>query len=41
VIQRLGWGSVSPTRGSFTPDGRYAIWGGSDGTVRVYRLADP
>jgi WD40 repeat protein/serine/threonine protein kinase len=41
VIQRLDWGSVSPTRGSFTPDGRYAIWGGSDGTVRVYRLADP
>jgi WD40 repeat protein/serine/threonine protein kinase len=41
VIQRLGWGSVSPTRGSFTSDGRYAVWGGSDGTVRVYRLADP
>jgi WD40 repeat protein len=41
VIQRLDWGSASPTRGSITPDGRYAIWGGSDGTARVYLLADP
>jgi WD40 repeat protein/serine/threonine protein kinase len=41
VIQRLVWGSGSPTRGSITPDGHFAVWGGSDGTVRVYRLADP
>jgi WD40 repeat protein len=37
-IQRIDWTGVAPTRGSFTPDGEYATWGGSDGIVRVYRL---
>jgi WD40 repeat protein/serine/threonine protein kinase len=41
VIQRLDWGKVSPTRGSITPDGRHAVWGSSDGVVRIYPLAEP
>jgi WD40 repeat protein/serine/threonine protein kinase len=39
LIQELKL-AVSPTSGSFTPDGRHAIWGGSDGKLRIYRLAD-
>jgi len=37
-IQRLDWVNVSPTRGSFAPDGRHAAWSGSDGIVRIYRV---
>jgi WD40 repeat protein/serine/threonine protein kinase len=37
LIRRLNWWSVSPTRGSITPDGRI-VWGGSDGNVRIYSL---
>ena len=40
-IHRIDWGTVSPTRGSFTPDGRHAVWGGMDGVVRMYRLPAP
>jgi WD40 repeat protein len=40
LIHRLDWGSVNPTRGCFTPDGRHAVWSGSDGVVRLYRLPD-
>lgn len=32
-IQRLDWGDVSPTRGTFTPDGRHAVWAGWDGVL--------
>jgi WD40 repeat protein len=39
LIHRLAWGNGRPTRGSFTPDGRYAVWTGSEpGVVRLYRL---
>jgi WD40 repeat protein len=40
LIQRLNWGDLAPTRGSFTPDGHHAVWGGWDGVVRTYRLPD-
>jgi WD40 repeat protein len=39
-VDRINWGDVSPTRGSFSPDGRYVVWAGSDGVVRLYRLAE-
>ena len=41
LIQRLYWGNAAPVRGSFLRDGHHAIWGGSDGVARVYRLVDP
>jgi WD40 repeat protein/serine/threonine protein kinase/Tfp pilus assembly protein PilF len=41
LIQTLNLAHVSPTRGSFTPDGRHAVWSGWDGVVRMYRLAEP
>jgi WD40 repeat protein len=37
-IQCLDYGNVSPLRGCFTPDGLHAIWTGTDGVVRLYRL---
>jgi WD40 repeat protein/S1-C subfamily serine protease len=39
-LAQLAWENASPIRGSFTPDGRHAVWGGSDGLVRVYRLPE-
>ena len=38
LIRRIGWGETAPTRGSFSPDGRHAIWCGTDGSLRLYRL---
>ena len=32
---------MHPTRGSFTPDGRHAVWAGQDGVIRMYRLPAP
>jgi WD40 repeat protein/tRNA A-37 threonylcarbamoyl transferase component Bud32 len=40
-VQRIDWWGQNPTRGSFTPDGRYAVWPGNDGVVRMYRLTEP
>jgi hypothetical protein len=40
-VDQLSWGSEQPVFGCFTPDGRQAIWGGTDGVVRVYRLTHP
>jgi WD40 repeat protein/S1-C subfamily serine protease len=37
TTQRINWGNVSPNRGCFTPDGRYAAWTGD--AVRLYRLS--
>ncbi len=37
---RVAWQGMHPIRGSFTPDGRGAVWGGKDGTVRLLRLSD-
>ena len=28
MLHRVNWGNVEPTFGSFTPDGRHAVWGG-------------
>ncbi len=39
LIQRLRCGT-SPMSGCFTPDGRFAVWGGWDGILREYRLTD-
>jgi WD40 repeat protein/serine/threonine protein kinase/Tfp pilus assembly protein PilF len=39
LIQELRF-ATSPTKGTFTPDGRHAIWGGWDGTLHMYGLAD-
>jgi WD40 repeat protein len=36
--QQIDWGNVAPHRGSFTPDGRQAIWCGSEAAIRLYRL---
>ncbi len=38
LIRRIGWAGTSPSRGSFCPDSRNAVWGGTDGVVRLYRL---
>ena len=38
LIRRIGWGRTAPTRGSFSPDSRHAIWTGTDGVIRLYRL---
>jgi WD40 repeat protein/serine/threonine protein kinase len=38
LIHRYNWCSVGPNRGSFTPDGRHALWGGNDFVIRMYRL---
>jgi WD40 repeat protein len=40
-LDRLGWDNANPIHGSFTPDGRGAVWGGSDNVVRVYELRGP
>jgi WD40 repeat protein/serine/threonine protein kinase len=40
-IARVSSGSVAPVRGSFAPDGRHVVWGGTDGIVRMYRLPGP
>jgi WD40 repeat protein len=37
-LHRINWGPVSPIRGSFTPDGRHAVRGGTHEIVRMYRL---
>ena len=41
MMHRIGWGNGHPLRGSFTPDGRHAVWGGTDGVIRMYRLPAP
>ena len=40
VIYRTTWVDQQPTRGSFTSDGRHVLWGGTGGTVRMYRLSE-
>jgi hypothetical protein len=36
--QQIEWRNVAPHRGSFTPDGRQAVWCGSGPEIRLYRL---
>ena len=36
MVQSIHWGPNNPTRGSFTPDGRHAVWAG-EGMIRMYR----
>jgi WD40 repeat protein len=38
LVHRITRGNTNPTRGSFTPDGRHAVWAGLDGAVRMYEL---
>jgi WD40 repeat protein/S1-C subfamily serine protease len=38
---RVDLGSIAPTRGSFSPDGRFAVWPGTAGSLVVYRLTAP
>ncbi len=38
LIRRIDLGVVQPTRGAFSPDGRHAVWCGTGGVVRLYRL---
>ncbi len=40
-ITRVDLGKISPTRGSFSVDGRYAVWPGTEGTLTVYELPAP
>ena len=42
LIRRIDWGAgvgEGPTRGSFSPDGQNAAWGGTHNKVRLYRLS--
>jgi WD40 repeat protein/serine/threonine protein kinase len=41
LIQSLRYGDVWPGRGTFTGDGRHAVWPGADGIVRLYLVAAP
>ncbi len=41
TVQRINWGNMGPLRGSFTPDGRHAVWTGYDAVIRMYRLSSP
>ena len=41
MVHRIAWAPDYPGRGSFTPDGRHAVYGGSDGVIRMYRLPAP
>jgi hypothetical protein len=38
LIRPVGFGAAAPTRGSFSPDGRFAVWGGTDGSVRAFEF---
>jgi WD40 repeat protein len=38
LIRRIDWGATAPTRGSFSPDGLHAVWCGTGGVVRLYRI---
>ena len=40
LIQKLKWGDHGPVSGSFTPDGRHAVWAAWGGLLRMYRLTD-
>jgi WD40 repeat protein len=40
-IDRIDFGATSPTRGSFSRDGRYAAWPGTGGFLRVYEFPTP
>jgi serine/threonine protein kinase/WD40 repeat protein len=37
-LYQVGWGSVHPLQGCFTPDGLHAVWTGSDAVIRIYRI---
>ncbi len=41
LIERVDLGQVSPTRGSFSPDGLSAVWPGTGGALIAYRLSGP
>src|SRR5262249_2495841 len=38
LVQQINWGNANPTAGCYTPDGRFVVWGGWDGAVRIYRV---
>lgn len=38
LVHRIKLGNTNPTRGSFTPDSRHAVWAGADGAVRLFEL---
>jgi WD40 repeat protein/S1-C subfamily serine protease len=40
-IDHIDLGRISPTRGSFAPDGRLAIWPGTGGFLRLYEFPTP
>jgi hypothetical protein len=37
-VDQVSLGSDQPVLGCFTPDGHHAVWGSTDGVVRMYRL---
>jgi WD40 repeat protein/S1-C subfamily serine protease len=37
-LDRIDLGPICPTRGSFSPDGRYAVWPGSNGFLGIYEF---
>ena len=38
-VRRIKLGNTTPTRGSFTSDGRHAVWAAMDGVVRMFQLS--
>ena len=40
-ITRVDLGNIGPTRGSFSADGRFAIWPGTEGSLIVYEFPKP
>jgi WD40 repeat protein len=38
-IDRIDLGRISPTRGSFSADGRHAVWPGTQGALVMYRVS--
>ena len=37
-IDRIDLGPICPTRGSFSPDGRFAVWPGTNGFLGIYEF---
>jgi len=38
-LERIDLGKMSPTRGSFSPDGKFVVWPGTEGALLIFDLA--
>ena len=41
LIRKISWGLLNPVRGSFSPDGKLAVWCGTGGVIRLYKFPTP